>query len=406
MRCYDLFKLKTCNNIELCAGIDGLNREIEWIYYAESVPLGDCPKYLSGNELIIILGTHMNHNFEELYSVLPNLYEKNIAGILLNTGEFIQEIPQGLIEQANDLKIPVFTIPWESRMVDVTKDICNAILLSPDNTNHYTSIFNELLFSKNLTNWEVARLTRCVDFAFDKEYRVMAISSNFHSLSNTARISDRDFLNELITYRNLICIIIDNLFSGWGIKKILLLHEDYFVLMVENVFFSNKGFEKKMDWLYDEIHRNYPDADIHIGISNIVKTPYNYHNGYKEAKTAMRISAVSQHKDKPSFYEDISLWTLLLEIKSNQVLENFYNSFFAKIIEYDQSNDTKLIETLIAYLQNQMSIQNTASALYLHKNSLQYRLNKIESLLGISLRDPEDIANVIIAMKIKELLNL
>jgi DNA-binding PucR family transcriptional regulator len=57
-----------------------------------------------------------------------------------------------------------------------------------------------------------------------------------------------------------------------------------------------------------------------------------------------------------------------------------------------------LHETLVAFFDNQMDVAKTARQLFLHANSLRYRLNRIEQLLGCSLKDPAAIANLYLAL--------
>ena len=56
----------------------------------------------------------------------------------------------------------------------------------------------------------------------------------------------------------------------------------------------------------------------------------------------------------------------------------------------DDSTGSELYETLRAYLQNQQSATKTAAALYVHRSTLLYRLEKIERILKADLNDPDD----------------
>jgi purine catabolism regulator len=57
-----------------------------------------------------------------------------------------------------------------------------------------------------------------------------------------------------------------------------------------------------------------------------------------------------------------------------------------------------LHEALLAYFQNDMDIVATAAVLHLHPNSLRYRLGRIETLLGRSLKQPSTIAALYLAL--------
>ena len=61
-----------------------------------------------------------------------------------------------------------------------------------------------------------------------------------------------------------------------------------------------------------------------------------------------------------------------------------------KLKYQDEANGSYLYETLRAFLQNQQSATKTAAALFIHRSTLLYRLDKIENLLKSDLSDPDE----------------
>ena len=61
------------------------------------------------------------------------------------------------------------------------------------------------------------------------------------------------------------------------------------------------------------------------------------------------------------------------------------------IIDYDQINQTSLQATLTAYLDNNGNISATAKALFLHRNTMIHRINKVKELLLLHLEDSQEI---------------
>lgn len=75
--------------------------------------------------------------------------------------------------------------------------------------------------------------------------------------------------------------------------------------------------------------------------------------------------------------------------------ETLYHPYFILLSEYDKENNTEYLTTLVSYLQNNCSISATANALYIHRNSLQYRIKKIEELLDIKIATSEERFNML-----------
>ena len=66
-----------------------------------------------------------------------------------------------------------------------------------------------------------------------------------------------------------------------------------------------------------------------------------------------------------------------------------------KLIEYDENVENYMLDTIIAYFENMYNISKTAEALYIHRNTLIYRLNKIEELTGKSMKDPYSVSDMV-----------
>ena len=71
---------------------------------------------------------------------------------------------------------------------------------------------------------------------------------------------------------------------------------------------------------------------------------------------------------------------------------------------YDHANGTDLVETCWAYYLNGFSVSATADDLFIHRNSMQYRLNKIEELLGFSLDDSIEFLDILNCIYVKKMM--
>lgn len=71
------------------------------------------------------------------------------------------------------------------------------------------------------------------------------------------------------------------------------------------------------------------------------------------------------------------------------------------LVEYDRAHDTQLLETLEALIQNHNSRKLAAESLFLHRNTMVHRINKIEEVLHCSLDDTEIMEQLEFAIKMK-----
>lgn len=90
------------------------------------------------------------------------------------------------------------------------------------------------------------------------------------------------------------------------------------------------------------------------------------------------------------FYKDYYQEHCLSILHEEFPEQTLYHSALYKIQEFDIQNHTDYLPTLICYLQNNCSMNTTADILDIHRNSLLYRIRKIEELLGFEIADSEE----------------
>lgn len=91
-----------------------------------------------------------------------------------------------------------------------------------------------------------------------------------------------------------------------------------------------------------------------------------------------------QHEDSPPH-----LAPLAEALRANPEKAAYYKTLLASLHRYDQEHHGDLIKTLDAYLRHGGNSTRTANALYIHRNSLRYRLARIQALTGLDHDDPD-----------------
>ena len=94
----------------------------------------------------------------------------------------------------------------------------------------------------------------------------------------------------------------------------------------------------------------------------------------------------------------------VIDGQSDETLADIYERSVGRLAETDAREHTRLLETLAALLDNQLAVQPTADALYIHRNTLQKRLHRIERLLGVDLSRLDDVVELYLGLRSAELL--
>jgi DNA-binding PucR family transcriptional regulator len=95
---------------------------------------------------------------------------------------------------------------------------------------------------------------------------------------------------------------------------------------------------------------------------------------------------------------------VLLAVKDKKILEEFYVDVFGKLEQYDTENGTDLMGFLHTYLDNNASPQLVAEQQYVHRNTVNNQLKKIEKITGFNLLNLEEKVRCSIGYLIHDLL--
>ena len=104
----------------IVAGHAGLNRQVAWVHNA-GVP--DAPQWLNGGELVLTTYINMPSGIDEQRDYIRQMVEKDVAGLVLTVGRYIETIPTHLIDAANEYAFPLIEIPFTARFVDIARRI-------------------------------------------------------------------------------------------------------------------------------------------------------------------------------------------------------------------------------------------------------------------------------------------
>jgi purine catabolism regulator len=102
-------------------------------------------------------------------------------------------------------------------------------------------------------------------------------------------------------------------------------------------------------------------------------------------------------------FEQLRIYRLLFPLAGTGELRSFYEETLGRLVEYDAKHSGELVRTLEVFFASDGNLQRAADTLYLHRNTLSYRLERIEEISGLSLRDPEDRLCLQLALKMKDL---
>ncbi|MDJ0378456.1 helix-turn-helix domain-containing protein [Cryobacterium sp. PH31-L1] len=141
---------------------------------------------------------------------------------------------------------------------------------------------------------------------------------------------------------------------------------------------------------------------VRIGVSRVKSDAINLRAAMREANIAASQQSLTENGIQR--VEDLGIQSMLAPLLSSDATTSFLAGLLGPLIERDGADDTRLLETLIAYFDAGCHPGPTAVALSLHRHSLGNRLDRIEALLGMDPRAPQHMLTFSLAVQLwKEL---
>lgn len=117
-------------------------------------------------------------------------------------------------------------------------------------------------------------------------------------------------------------------------------------------------------------------------VGSLARTVPDFHESYMRALRTRGVTTMLGVHNKVNFYDDWYMHMLLLKEQRSELREHMEHTL-APILD-----SPDLLDTLITYLVYGENLKLTAEKMYIHVNTLKYRLHKISELLGVDLKDP------------------
>ena len=142
-----------------------------------------------------------------------------------------------------------------------------------------------------------------------------------------------------------------------------------------------------------------------IGIGMPIDDYLNIRKSYIQANEAIRYLNNSD-ESAVCFYEDCIVDQLIDSVNDRQVLESFEKLSLGKLLDYDKTHGTNLIETLEVYFEHNGNVSTAAKKLFLHRNSLIYRIDKIKEILNSDLKNSTELLALQVGLRVMKILKV
>ena len=398
MKCSELNKLEKIGDLEVIAGKKGLDREIRWIYFADSLEsvqsICNPEVWIDGNELYVLTHSGILNDVDTVVRLMRSANAAKAAGFVMDE-EFIKE---EYVKCADSLGMPLFKLPRSIRSIDLSQVVCTAIIEEKNAETSIEKLLIQILHSDDISEETAVGSAGMYGINLDRGFRVALFStSELDGFTKRHGISDKSRISQIM--KQYLRKVRESFESACGMRIMAATENNSIIVLLPTD-------ELPPDRIRSVIHRFrtenilYSDLRFNVSIGCEYSSFGSIRNSYSEARRIKDLVDIIGNEDGVLFFDEAGLYMLIFASDNKDYM--YMQKMLGKLIDYDKSGNTELTKTLNTYLKCSGNGTETAEKLFIHRNTLHYRIEKIEQITGYDLNSYEMISNLVMAFKIKK----
>lgn len=324
------------------------------------------PNNLTFKELYNILGKENETNFYKLtknkkttHEIYPIRTDSIILGCLIIeiNGDPLGELDHLTLEQGNSV---------------LALELFKKLQLVEFYYKNKRQAFNSMLRSKDQTTI----LQKATSLGIKEKSNIAALIFQFTNYTDSQVLNAQ--IHRLISQQKSIFPFLIQTVFGYHNQVILIVNIN-----------DDHAKSSLLSQLEDIVNlwSNNTSTRLSVGMGSVYESITQISKSYKEAEAAISYQIARENKGVVE-YADIGVNRLFID-QDAEVIGKFVDEVFKPLREFDHP-DNVLTETLLTYFDTNRSASETALKLHIHVNTLYQRLKKVEDILKISLKNPEN----------------
>lgn len=352
--------------MNIVAGRAGLNNLAQWAHIIED---DNITNFLHGGELVFTAGI-LNNRPGWLLSFAQKLHAAGVSALVVSIGTHIKEIAEEVIAYCDRAAMPLFTIPWETKLVDMTRDFCHSIMRNEQTQNDVASTIKNIIFGVGDMDAQILRMER---HGYPRESSFCFVGVKTKPQKDADEDAQRDALR----------ITAEKCAKSTNDLFVSFYYQEALVLALVN--YGDEDIERFVADFSSLAAAALPGVCLHMGVSANQAGIFNQSANFEKALAAADMA--EKRGQSMEFYERLGFYKIIYAVNDKTALRGFYNDTVGKLEKYDRENKTSLTELLKTYLENNGSLQIVADILFVHRNTVTNQLKKIQNITGYNPLD-------------------
>lgn len=374
--CQEILCLQSMHGAKVIAGGKGLGRIVRWVHFGD---LADAVPWVQPGELLVVKVSGRGDGRERWLPLLRFVLGKSVAGLLIYSDMEDFFLPAVVVALAEKENFPIVQLPEKIDLPELGQEI-SAHIVHQQNKRHFIGSFMEQLLLKEAEEKiDFSRIAELWGYDFSKHQRVVLLKATI--FPETAKAGNQQL--ELIRRAE---SFVEDFFGQRCQPLLLTLWMDKLLLLLP-ASVSEPNTSLLIRDMLKAIHQVFPGINIVAGIGGSAEFS-QIKESYQQAGTALWF-AQTVRGERLYDYEELGIYKLLLEIPQAK-LQAYCDEIIGALSRCDVKYKMDLVNSLFVYFEENGNAVKAAQKLTVHRNTLEYRLRKIEEISGKRLDNAYD----------------
>ncbi|MFI8742727.1 PucR family transcriptional regulator [Stutzerimonas zhaodongensis] len=387
-------------SLRLRAGAAGVDNPVRWTYVAENEGIAD---WVMGGELVFVTGINHPRDEANLLRLIREAQERVAAGVVILTGEeFIHAIPDSVVSEAERLGVPLLEQPYQLKMVVVSQSIGTALVQEQMLGRSREHVLQQMLDGDYQSLEGLLRRADSLQMPLTAP-RQVALLKLQDSEQLFTQAPPHDAERRLQASRQLLQRRLEQILIELGEPLPLVCQGEHWIALLPARSAHASPNREVLAAALDELNSTLAPLRLYAGVSANGHGPAQLASGLGEARQALLVAQSFPERLGLCCFSDLGVLELLGAIRDRSLLDRFVDKVLGALIGDDSRHEPVLMPTLEAWFYENGNLALAAQRLAVHRNTLSYRMQRIEALTGCSFNDPHDRLNVAVALMIRRL---
>ncbi|NOH16842.1 PucR family transcriptional regulator [Clostridium cochlearium] len=385
----EILAIPKLTNFKVVAGAKGLDKNVRHVTVME-VP--NIVKWMKGDDFLITSLYSVKDDVKKQCEIIKDLSNSSCSCVAIKVGEYIEKIPKEIKHIANKCELPLIEIPYELSYIDIIMNVMHLIFEEGDTDSIIQKYIKDIIFDIYEDEKLMVQRGSLLGIDVDRDYFV-AFTLKFDE-------------NEQINNRHMNCLkrvakeiskyVTNN--KNFGLSPYIEADRSVSIIFQSSL---KSNLEKMLPYIEKEalaqVEHYLKGKKLFIGIGNIETNIEGIKNSYFNSIKAIKSGNIFKEKNKVFYYKDMEIYCILKEV-IGECTEPLMNLVLKNV------KDKDLLDTLIKYYECNANLDETAMELFIHKNTVKYRLQKIKEITGLDVKVHEDSFKLYLAVLANKIL--